>query len=234
MDFRGATAARAPDRLRPLPPFAPAAERCAFTCATIIDARPDVDQSRTVEAEFARNIARSCNLLEQALPKPALRPSVVAIVDRGRRTIFGRPLTHKCVLGGRLAISAMPRKTTRRPLQSHMSQRANGGRRSERQAGAPAHRPGDEVEHTNLPCRTDPRAQEARISSGAAVTEMPRHDDVAADRAAFQDLNEASGAWQHPLTLAGVPVRERGVSPCRPRLSASCPSPRGSSCDSAT
>ena len=32
MDFRGATAARAPDRLRPLPPFAPAAERCAFTC----------------------------------------------------------------------------------------------------------------------------------------------------------------------------------------------------------
>ena len=45
---------------------------------------------RTVEAEFARNIARSCNLLEQALPKPALRPSVVAIVDRGGRTIFGR------------------------------------------------------------------------------------------------------------------------------------------------
>jgi len=38
---------------------------------------------RTVEAEFARNIARSCNLLEQALPKPAPRPSVVAIVDRG-------------------------------------------------------------------------------------------------------------------------------------------------------
>ena len=32
MDFRGATPARAPDRLRPLPPFAPAAERCAFTC----------------------------------------------------------------------------------------------------------------------------------------------------------------------------------------------------------
>ena len=32
MDFRGATAARTPDRLRPLPPFAPAAERCAFTC----------------------------------------------------------------------------------------------------------------------------------------------------------------------------------------------------------
>ena len=32
MDLRGATAARAPDRLRPLPPFAPAAERCAFTC----------------------------------------------------------------------------------------------------------------------------------------------------------------------------------------------------------
>ena len=45
---------------------------------------------RTVEAELARNIARSCNLLEQALPKPALRPSVVAIVDRGGRTIFGR------------------------------------------------------------------------------------------------------------------------------------------------
>ena len=44
---------------------------------------------RTVEAEFARNIARSCNLLEQALPKPALRPSVVAIVDSGGRTIFG-------------------------------------------------------------------------------------------------------------------------------------------------
>ena len=32
MDFRGASPARAPDRLRPLPPFAPAAERCAFTC----------------------------------------------------------------------------------------------------------------------------------------------------------------------------------------------------------
>src|SRR5271155_2119612 len=44
----------------------------------------------TVEAEFARNIARGCNLLEQALPKSALRPSVVAIVDRGGRTIFGR------------------------------------------------------------------------------------------------------------------------------------------------
>jgi hypothetical protein len=46
----------------------------------------------------------------------------------------------------------------------------NGGRRSERSAGAPAHRPGDEVEYRNLPCRTDPRAQ-AQISSGAAVTE---------------------------------------------------------------
>jgi hypothetical protein len=45
---------------------------------------------RTVEAEFVRNIARSCNLLEQTLPKPAPRPSVVAIVDRGGRTIFGR------------------------------------------------------------------------------------------------------------------------------------------------
>ena len=45
---------------------------------------------RTVEAEFVRNIARSGNLLEQALPKPALRPSIVAIVDRGRRTVFGR------------------------------------------------------------------------------------------------------------------------------------------------
>ena len=32
MDFRGAPSARATDRLRPLPPFAPAAERCAFTC----------------------------------------------------------------------------------------------------------------------------------------------------------------------------------------------------------
>ena len=32
MDLRGAAAARAPDRLRPFPPFAPAAERCAFTC----------------------------------------------------------------------------------------------------------------------------------------------------------------------------------------------------------
>ena len=43
---------------------------------------------RTVETEFVRNIARSCNLLEQALPKPAPRPSAVAIVDRGCRTIF--------------------------------------------------------------------------------------------------------------------------------------------------
>jgi hypothetical protein len=45
---------------------------------------------RTVEAEFVRNIARSGNLLEQALPKPALRPSVVAIVDRGRWAVFRR------------------------------------------------------------------------------------------------------------------------------------------------
>ena len=30
---------------------------------------------RTVEAEFARNIARSCNMLEQVLPKPALSPN---------------------------------------------------------------------------------------------------------------------------------------------------------------
>ena len=37
-----------------------------------------------------RNIARSCNLLEQTLPKPALRPSVVTIVDRGRRAVFRR------------------------------------------------------------------------------------------------------------------------------------------------
>ena len=45
---------------------------------------------RTVEAEFVRNIARSCNLLEQTLPKPTLRPSVVTIVDRGRRAVFRR------------------------------------------------------------------------------------------------------------------------------------------------
>jgi len=32
----------------------------------------------------------------------------------------------------------------------------------------------------------------------------------------------------------GVQVHERGVSPCRPRPSASCPSPRGSSCGSAS
>ena len=32
MDLRGAASARAPNRLRPFPPFAPAAERCAFTC----------------------------------------------------------------------------------------------------------------------------------------------------------------------------------------------------------
>ena len=32
MDLRGAAAARAPDRLRPFAPFAPAAERCASTC----------------------------------------------------------------------------------------------------------------------------------------------------------------------------------------------------------
>ena len=37
-----------------------------------------------------RNIARSRNLLEQALPKPALRPSIVAIVDRGRWAVFKR------------------------------------------------------------------------------------------------------------------------------------------------
>jgi hypothetical protein len=37
-----------------------------------------------------RTIATSRNLLEQTLPKPALRPSVVTIVDRGGRTIFGR------------------------------------------------------------------------------------------------------------------------------------------------
>src|SRR5271157_2450471 len=45
---------------------------------------------RTVEAEFVRNIARSRNLLEQALPKPALRPSIVAIVDRGRWAVLKR------------------------------------------------------------------------------------------------------------------------------------------------
>ena len=45
---------------------------------------------RTVEAKIVRNIARSCNLLEQTLPKPALRPSVVTIVDRGRRAVFRR------------------------------------------------------------------------------------------------------------------------------------------------
>ena len=32
MDLRGAAAARAPNRLRPFPPFAPAAKRCAHTC----------------------------------------------------------------------------------------------------------------------------------------------------------------------------------------------------------
>src|SRR3984893_1425338 len=65
---------------RPLAPTPPFCACCRAVCLHM----------RTVEAEFARNIARSCNLLEQALPKPALRPSVVAIVDRGRRTIFGR------------------------------------------------------------------------------------------------------------------------------------------------
>ena len=45
---------------------------------------------RTVEAEFVRNIARSCNLLEQTLPKPTLRPPVVTIVDRSRRAVFRR------------------------------------------------------------------------------------------------------------------------------------------------
>jgi len=45
---------------------------------------------RTVETELVRNIARSCNLLEQPLPKPALRPSVVAIVNRGRWAVFRR------------------------------------------------------------------------------------------------------------------------------------------------
>jgi hypothetical protein len=48
---------------------------------------------RTVEAEFVGNIARSCNPLEQALPKPALRPSVVTIVDRGRGAVFRRHVT---------------------------------------------------------------------------------------------------------------------------------------------
>ena len=41
----------------------------------------------------ARRDSRGRNLLEQALPKPAPRPSVVAIVDRGRRTVFGRHVT---------------------------------------------------------------------------------------------------------------------------------------------
>jgi hypothetical protein len=36
MDFRGAAAARAADSLRPLPPFPPAAERCAFACVLLI------------------------------------------------------------------------------------------------------------------------------------------------------------------------------------------------------
>ena len=71
------------DRRASARPLAPTPPFCACRRAVRL-------HMRTVEAEFSRNIARSCNLLEQALPKPALRPSVVAIVDRGGRTIFGR------------------------------------------------------------------------------------------------------------------------------------------------
>ena len=63
--------------LAPIPPF------CAGCRAVRL-------HMRTVEAELVRNIARSCNLLEQTLPKPTLRPSVVTIVDRGRRAVFRR------------------------------------------------------------------------------------------------------------------------------------------------
>ena len=73
------------DRRASARPLAPTPPFCACCRAVRL-------HMRTVEAEFSRNIARSCNLLEQALPKPALRPSVVAIVDRGGRTIFGGTL----------------------------------------------------------------------------------------------------------------------------------------------
>jgi hypothetical protein len=71
------------DRRASARPLAPTPPFCASCRAVRL-------HMRTVEAEFASNIAGSCNLLEQALPKPALRPSVVAIVDRGRRAVFGR------------------------------------------------------------------------------------------------------------------------------------------------
>ncbi len=129
--IRGATPARAPDRLRPLPPFAPAAERCAFL--------------RTVEAEFVRNIARSGNLLEQALPKPALRPSIVAIVDRGRRTVFGR---HVAPTASVLRTCKMPLMTRRSSTRGLPGSARKYDDRGPRFIGQPK-----KVRHHNLPIR---------------------------------------------------------------------------------
>ncbi len=61
------------------PPFPPAAERCALTCV-------EFDHLGVGRAPTPRQFP------EQILPKPAPRPAHEAVIDRCRRTVFGRAI----------------------------------------------------------------------------------------------------------------------------------------------
>lgn len=65
MNFRGASAARAPDRLRALPPFPPLAERCAL-----------------IEVESSESVTESLPLLAKAVKIASHRPRLAQRLKR--------------------------------------------------------------------------------------------------------------------------------------------------------
>ena len=80
VDLRVAPSARTANSLLLLPPFPPEAERCALTCVESIIC-------------VSRRAAAPSKLPEQVFPDATPRPAHKAIIDRCRRTIFGRAIT---------------------------------------------------------------------------------------------------------------------------------------------
>ena len=79
VNLRVAPSARTANSLLLLPPFPPAAERCAFTCV-------EFDHLRV------RGSSVPGQLPEQIFPNAAPRPTHKAVIDRCWRAIFGRAI----------------------------------------------------------------------------------------------------------------------------------------------